>query len=99
MKRFFANIVAIGIVLVFCAILGAGIYGAYAWPRHKVTAQMEAEGYTDVVLSHAFINRAPYQCGGDDVDLYTYTARINQRPVTGFACYRGWLWGVAHWDN
>ena len=99
MRRFLEQLTSIILVVFMGAAIVMFAYTAMMWPRWKVTEALEAEGYYEVTLSHAFINRAPIQCGGEDDDLYTYSAMRGQKAVTGFACYRGWAWGVAHWDN
>ena len=68
-------------------------------PYWSVKSRLKTDGYTQIDLSHAWWNRAPISCSGDDVSKYTYTARKASKDVTGFACYRGPVWGVAYWDN
>jgi len=95
MSRLLAATIALTVVLLFCAMS----WFAFMHSRNVVVADLEDRGYRNVELSVAFINRAPMQCSGKSTSIYTYTAERNGKPVDGFACNRGWPWGVAHWDN
>ena len=99
MRKFLEQMISIMLVVFMGSAIIAVAYSVMMLPRWKVVEALETEGYSEVTLSYAFINRAPIQCGGEDDDLYTYSAMRGQKAVTGFACYRGWAWGVAHWDN
>lgn len=87
------------IVILFGIIIGVGIYTDYMWPRWKVIDRLESEGYYNAELSAAWINRAPIACSGEHTEIYTFRADHNNRKVTGFACYRGWILGAYYWED
>jgi len=99
MKKFFRDLVQVGVIVFAIVAFLAVSIGLFMWPARAVTEQLESEGYRNVSLSITFWNRALLQCGGRGVSLYTYEATRDSKPVEGFACYRGFFWGVAHWDN
>lgn len=74
----------------------AGIVG-YIYGKTKVEELLKEDGFTNIVVSKAWINRSPIQCS--DSPIYSYAARYHGRAVTGFACYRGMVWGAKYWND
>ena len=87
------------IVISFICILALGLWMSTWYPYNQIAEKLNADGYTDVEVTTAWFNRAPIQCSGKHTTLAKYSAVRRGRAVTGFACYRGWIWGVAYWDN
>jgi hypothetical protein len=69
----------------------------YIYGKSKVEDTLKDKGYRSISIGKAFINQAPLQCRKSEI--YKYTAILRGKPVKGFACYRGLILGVAHWDD
>jgi hypothetical protein len=89
--------------ILFAGLVGFLVLGFIWWhatyPYQKIQEHLESQGYTEVYVRSAWINKAPIQCSGDSTVLATYTATRGNRRVAGFACYLGWPWGSKNWDN
>lgn len=69
----------------------------HVYGKSKVESALKTQGYRNISISKAFVNQAPIQCR--KAEIYKYTAKLRGKSVKGFACYRGLILGVAHWDD
>lgn len=99
MRNFISRV---GSVLMVCAAISGMISLAYlsmVYDYHKVRNMLEAEGYTEIHISRAWINRSPIQCSDENVAIFVYEAIKDQQHVSGFACSQSFPYRTKHWDD
>lgn len=83
--------------LAAAALIPAGIWLEFVHPVNSITADLEADGVTDINLQYRMFSGTIFtRCNHEHATIRSFTGIKNGRYVQGVSCYAP-IWGSTHW--